>query len=67
MKKKIIAALQLGSSSQGKAITLDRILSCKERIQQLNCDLLVILPSGVLIIPTLRESSCLNHLPCRIM
>ena len=36
MKKKIIAALQLGSSSQGTATTLEKISSYKEKIQQSN-------------------------------
>ncbi|MBT3190740.1 MAG: carbon-nitrogen hydrolase family protein [Anaerolineae bacterium] len=47
MKKKIIAALQLGSSSEGTAITLEKILSYKEKIQQSNCDLLV-MPEALL-------------------
>ena len=47
MKKKIIAALQVGSSLQGTAITLDRVLSYKESIQNSNCDLLV-MPEALL-------------------
>lgn len=47
MKKKIIAALQLGSSSQGTAKTLQQILSYKDKIQHSNCDLLV-LPEALL-------------------
>ena len=47
MKKKIIAALQIGSSLQGTAVTLDRILSYKESIQNSNCDLLV-MPEALL-------------------
>ncbi len=47
MKKKIIAALQLGSSPQGTATTLEKILSYKEKIQQSNCDLLV-MPEALL-------------------
>ncbi|WP_342805972.1 carbon-nitrogen hydrolase family protein [Alteromonas sp. M12] len=41
MKKKIIAALQIGSSSQGTAQTLQLILGYKERILESKCDLLV--------------------------
>jgi nitrilase len=47
MKKKIIAALQIGSSSQGTAVTLEKILGYKEKIQKSNCDLLV-LPEALL-------------------
>jgi nitrilase len=47
MKKKIIAALQIGSDSQGTAITLERILSYEKDIQQSNCDLLV-MPEALL-------------------
>ncbi|ROS05411.1 nitrilase [Sinobacterium caligoides] len=47
MKKKIIAALQLGSSAQGTADTLRKILSYKERIKDSNCDLLV-MPEALL-------------------
>lgn len=47
MKKKIIAALQIGSSLQGTAMTLERILKYKESIQNSNCDLLV-LPEALL-------------------
>lgn len=47
MKKKIVAALQIGSSLQGTARTLQRILSYKERIQNSNCNLLV-MPEAIL-------------------
>jgi len=47
MKKKIIAALQIGSSSQGTAVTLDQIMGYKEWIQNSNCDLLV-MPEALL-------------------
>jgi len=47
MKKKIIAALQIGSSSQGTAVTLDQILGYKESIQNSNCNLLV-MPEALL-------------------
>ncbi|MFA3790860.1 carbon-nitrogen hydrolase family protein [Aliiglaciecola sp. SL4] len=47
MKKKIIAALQIGSSPQGTAHTLQRILSYRERILESKCDLLV-LPEALL-------------------
>jgi nitrilase len=47
VKKKIIAALQIGSSTQGKKDTLDKILSYKESIKQSNCDLLV-MPEALL-------------------
>lgn len=47
MKKKIIAALQIGSSSQGTAVTLDQILGYKESIQNSDCNLLV-MPEALL-------------------
>lgn len=47
MKKSIIAALQLGSSPQGTATTLSRILDFKEAIKNSNCDLLV-MPEALL-------------------
>jgi nitrilase len=47
MNKKIIAALQLGSSKEGTAATLTRILSFTQAIQDSRCDLLV-LPEAVL-------------------
>lgn len=47
MKKKIVAALQLGSSPQGTATTLASILSYKERIRNSKCDLLV-MPEALL-------------------
>ncbi|MBT7073990.1 MAG: carbon-nitrogen hydrolase family protein [Anaerolineae bacterium] len=47
MKKKIIAALQLGSSPEGTTTTLEKILSYKEKIQQSNCNLLV-MPEALL-------------------
>jgi nitrilase len=47
MNKKIVAALQLGSSAEGSASTLTRILSFKQAIQDSHCDLLV-LPEALL-------------------
>ena len=47
MRKKIIAALQMGSDTRGKAETLSQILSYESAIQQSNCDLLV-LPEALL-------------------
>ena len=47
MKKKIIAALQIGSDSKGTAVTLDRILTYEKDIEQSNCDLLV-MPEALL-------------------
>ena len=47
MKKKIIAALQIGSDSKGTAVTLDRILTYEQDIEQSNCDLLV-MPEALL-------------------
>ena len=47
MRKKIIAALQMGSDPKGKAETLSQILSYENEIYQSNCDLLV-LPEALL-------------------
>ena len=47
MNKKIIAALQLGSSADGTAATLARIMSFKQAIEDSKCDLLV-LPEALL-------------------
>ncbi|GAC32674.1 carbon-nitrogen hydrolase family protein [Paraglaciecola polaris] len=47
MNKRIIAALQLGSSVDGTAATLARIVSFKQAIQDSHCDLLV-LPEALL-------------------
>ncbi len=47
MNKKIIAALQIGSDSKGTAVTLDRILTYEQDIEQSNCDLLV-MPEALL-------------------
>jgi len=47
MKKKIIAALQIGSSLLGSAETMAQILGHKESIQNSNCDLLV-MPEALL-------------------
>lgn len=47
MRKKIIAALQMGSDPKGKTATLSQILSYENTIQQSNCDLLV-LPEALL-------------------
>ncbi|MCD6187416.1 MAG: carbon-nitrogen hydrolase family protein [Desulfuromusa sp.] len=47
MKRKIIAALQIGSSPLGTVETLDQILGYKESIQNSNCDLLV-MPEALL-------------------
>lgn len=47
MNKKIVAALQLGSSEAGSAATLRRILSFKQAILNSQCDLLV-LPEALL-------------------
>ncbi|WP_166425139.1 carbon-nitrogen hydrolase family protein [Paraglaciecola sp. 20A4] len=47
MNKKIIAALQLGSSAHGTAATLARIISFKHAIEDSKCDLLV-LPEALL-------------------
>lgn len=47
MQKKIIAALQIGSNSNGTAATVAKILSYKEQIKQSNCKLLV-MPEALL-------------------
>ena len=47
MNKKIIAALQLGSSADGTNATLARIMSFKQAIEDSKCDLLV-LPEALL-------------------
>ena len=47
MTKKIIAALQIGSSSRGTGMTMDKITGYKERINNSNCDLLV-MPEALL-------------------
>lgn len=47
MKKKVIAALQIGSNPNGTAATLSQILSYEQEIQQSNCDLLV-MPEALL-------------------
>lgn len=47
MRKKTIAALQIGSSPQGSAATLSHILSYEEEIRRANCDLLV-MPEALL-------------------
>lgn len=47
MNKKIVAALQLGSSVEGSAATLTRILSFKQTVQDSRCDLLV-MPEALL-------------------
>jgi len=47
MKKKIIAALQIGSDSKGTASTLDKVLSFEDEIKQKKCDLLL-MPEALL-------------------
>jgi nitrilase len=47
MKKRIIAALQIGSDSKGTSVTLDRILSFENDIKESNCDVLV-MPEALL-------------------
>ena len=47
MKKKVIAALQIGSDPKGTAATLSQILVYEQEIKQSNCDLLV-MPEALL-------------------
>lgn len=47
MRKKIIAALQIGSSPEGSAATLSHILSFEEEIRRAQCDL-VVMPEALL-------------------
>ncbi len=47
MKKKIIAALQMGSDPQGKTATMEQILAHEKEIKQSNCGLLV-MPEALL-------------------
>ena len=47
MKKKVIAALQLGTATEGTSATLSKILSYRDEILKSNCDLLV-LPEALL-------------------
>ncbi len=47
MNKKIIAALQLGSSSSGTAATVSKILSYEQEIRQSQCNL-VVMPEALL-------------------
>lgn len=47
MSKHVVAALQLGSDSRGKAATLEKILSYEEKIKASGADL-VVLPEALL-------------------
>jgi len=47
MKKKVIAALQLGTATEGTSATLSKILVYRDEILKSNCDLLV-LPEALL-------------------
>jgi nitrilase len=47
MKKKTIAALQIGSDSKGTSATVDKILSFEDEIKQSKCDLLL-MPEALL-------------------
>lgn len=47
MKKRVIAALQVGSDLHGTAATLDKILAFEQQIRQSGCDLLV-MPEALL-------------------
>ena len=46
-RKKILAALQIGSDKKSTSETLSQILSFENQIKQSNCDLLV-LPEAIL-------------------